>query len=61
MRERLVRITASGRWPFCAGLVLREGRVVRAAPILRYLVGADELRVMRWAKRNGMRLEVVDG
>ena len=60
MRETLICITASGPRPFCAGLILKEGRVVRAAPILRYLLGADELRVERWVRRNGLRLEVVD-
>ena len=57
MPETLVRITAYGSRSFCAGLILKEGRVVRAAPILRYLVGADELRVERWARKNGMKME----
>jgi len=27
--------------PFCAGLIAKDGRVVHAAPILRWMIGMD--------------------
>jgi len=38
---------------FCAGLVLENDLVIRAAPILRYMVGWRRERVMAYARRKG--------
>ena len=47
--ETLVRVTATGRKPFCAGLVVVNGRCTLTAPILRRpCLGktADQLRAL---------------
>jgi len=36
---------------FVAGVVHRDGRVVRAAPILRYMIGWDGQRVAAYCRR----------
>lgn len=41
---------------FCAGVVLDgRGIVVRAAPIIRYMIGWTEARVVRYARQRGWR------
>ena len=44
---------------FYCGVIVRHGRVIRAAPIVRYLTGWDRERVQRYAQRRGWRVEVV--
>ena len=46
----LIRIEAPH---FVAGIEARGGRVVRAAPILAYMLGWDGARVAQYAKRRG--------
>jgi hypothetical protein len=48
--EVAVQITAPH---FCAGVVARDGRVVAAAPIVRYMVGWDGRRVRDYCRRKG--------
>lgn len=50
----LVRITARH---FCAGLVVRDGRVVEAAPILRWTVGKLSADVREHGRRRGWKME----
>jgi len=42
---------------FIAGAVVREGRVVRAAPILGYVIGWPVERVIALARRRGWTIE----
>ena len=44
---------------FYCGVIVRNGRVSRAAPIVHYLMGWDRDRVQRYAQRRGWRVEVV--
>ena len=46
---------------FCAGLVVRDGRVVLAAPILGWAVGKPWVEVRAWAERQHARLTRVAG
>jgi hypothetical protein len=46
----LIRIEAPH---FVAGIEARDGRVVRTAPILAYMLGWDGARVAQYAKRRG--------
>jgi hypothetical protein len=46
----LIRIVAPH---FVAGIEARDGRVIRAAPILAYMLGWDGARVAQYAKRRG--------
>lgn len=36
---------------FCAGLELRENKVVNAAPILKYMMGWNEEKVISYCKK----------
>lgn len=38
---------------FCAGIVLRNGVVTKAAPILQYMLGWRGERVLIYARRRG--------
>jgi hypothetical protein len=49
-----VRITSNY---FCAGLVLRAGVVVAAAPILQYMLGWRGERVLIYARRRGWMVD----
>lgn len=53
---RLVRIVAPH---FVAGIVARNGRVVRAAPILGYMRGWDGAAVASYCDRKDWAWEVV--
>ena len=53
----LVRIEAPH---FVAGALLEDGRVVRAAPILRYVVGWDVVRLLEYAERKRWRASLSD-
>ena len=44
---------------FYCGVIMRNGRVIRTAPIVHYLKGWDRDRVQRYAQRRGWRVEVV--
>jgi len=46
----LVQITAPH---FCAGIVLRNGRVKETAPILRYMTGWAPVKVKAYCKKRG--------
>lgn len=52
----LVRVTAPH---FVAGLVMRDGRCVHAAPILRACVGKDATALREVFRRKGWRAGVV--
>lgn len=56
MSDVLVRITAPH---LVAGLQARDGRVVRAAPILRYMLGWDGSRLADYCERKGWTWEIV--
>ena len=44
---------------FTCGVIVRHGRVIRAAPIVHYLTGWDRDRVQRYARRRGWQVEEV--
>lgn len=48
--ESLLRIDAPR---FCCGVVLRGDRVIRAAPIVRYLLGWNARRLTRYGQEHG--------
>lgn len=50
--DQLVRISASY---FTAGVVVRDERVVRAAPILKYMLGWPRTRVLSYARAKGWK------
>lgn len=50
MREDLIIVTAPH---FVAGVCLRDDIVVRAAPILRYMIGWDFPRIEQYVARKG--------
>lgn len=52
----LVRITAPH---YCAGLEVEAGRVVRAAPILKWAVGKEWGSVQAYFRGKRYRVEVV--
>lgn len=54
----LIWVTA--RWA-TFGLVVREGRVVEAAPICRWALGEREGTVADWLRQRGARFERVPG
>jgi hypothetical protein len=56
MTETLVVIDAPN---FCAGLVARDGRVIEAAPILRYMKGWTGRRVADYCMAKGWRWKTV--
>jgi hypothetical protein len=42
----------------CAGIVARDGKVVEAAPIFRYMIGWDGRRVADYCYRKGWSWEI---
>lgn len=40
---------------FVAGIVIEDGKVVRAAPIVRYMLGWSEDRVREYVNRKGWK------
>lgn len=47
--EGLFQIISDDRKPlFCAGYIVRGGRVTEAAPIIRYMVGWNQARVLTY-------------
>lgn len=44
---------------FCAGLVIRDGVVVEAAPILRHTIGWRTYRLLSYYRGLGHRVEMV--
>jgi hypothetical protein len=58
--ETLVRVVATGRRPFCAGLVLVAGRCTVAAPILRRpCLGKTAAQLRALFAREGWRATIV--
>ena len=57
MKEILIRVTSPY---FCAGLVVRDGRIVEAAPILRKLLGMDGRTFKQYCIEYQLRFEVID-
>lgn len=55
--EVLLRITGPS---FVAGIVVRDRRIVEAAPVLRYMIGWDGRRFARYVIARRWRFEVVD-
>ena len=45
---------------FCAGAIERNGRLIYAAPILRWTVGKTLAEVQAYAKRKGWRVARVE-
>jgi hypothetical protein len=50
----MIRITAPH---FCAGVIVEYGRITRAAPILRYMVGWSVERAIAYARGKGWKVE----
>lgn len=44
---------------YVAGLVVDRGRIVQAAPILRWTVGRDMQRVQAYLTKRGYRVDLV--
>lgn len=44
---------------FYCGVIVRNSRVIKTAPIVHYLSGWDIDRVQRYARRRGWRVEAV--
>lgn len=44
---------------FVAGVVLRDGYVVRAADILHYMVGKRMSRVLAYSRNKGWKTEIL--
>lgn len=56
--ECLYRVSAPH---FVAGLLVRFGKVIRTAPILRYMHGWELLDALAYCRRKGWQWEQVDG
>lgn len=54
--ETLVSIEAPH---FCVGIVARDGKVIEAAPIVRYMKGWTGREVADYCRKKGWRWEVV--
>lgn len=50
MREQTLRVEAPH---FCAHAVFRNGRCVAAAPIIRWMMTADNGQIKRWLDHKG--------
>lgn len=57
-RSGLLRITSSY---FCAGVVLADGVAVRAAPIVRYMLGWSDSSVRRYCHNKGWQCALGPG
>jgi hypothetical protein len=53
----LYRVTSNY---FCAGLIMRNGKVVRAAPIIKYMKGWNIVRIRQYAARRNWTVERVE-
>lgn len=56
MTDTLIRVSAKH---FVAGLVARDGRVILAAPILRYAMGWDGRKLAEYCRVKGWTWERV--
>lgn len=56
MAGRLIQVTAPH---FCAGIVIKDGRCVDAAPILKWAIGKDWGYLTSYFRRKGWRFERV--
>lgn len=56
--EQLLQVTAPH---FCAAAIWRGGRCVAAAPILAWMVGADNGRIKRWLYHKGYQWHWIKG
>jgi hypothetical protein len=56
-RETLIHVDAPH---FCAGFVSRDGVVISAAPILKYLIGKRFVEAMAYLERKGWRASVFE-
>lgn len=45
---------------FCAGAELYDGKVVRAAPIIKYMKGWDIHRIKMYCKKKKWKLEIIN-
>jgi len=54
--EILVRIVAPH---FVAGLILRDGKVIRAAPILKWTVGKQQKWLSQYFKSKGWKATII--
>lgn len=59
MIEVLLQITAPPPDSFCAGLVARDGRVIEAAPRIRYMRGWRAPQVVRHCRQKGWQWEKI--
>ncbi len=63
MSEMLVQIIApnrQGRQGFAAGLVLQDRKVVRAAPILKHMIGWGFLGVLGYCRGRKWQVTIVE-
>jgi hypothetical protein len=56
MADVLVRVVSP--W-FVAGLIVRDDRCIRAAPILRHFIGLDAAAIRRIVAKDGWRASIV--
>jgi hypothetical protein len=59
MIDILAEIDAPGPKGFTCGIVLRDGVVIEAAPIVKYMRGWTRERVREYCKGKGWRVSVV--
>lgn len=61
--EMLVRVKSRGsvKTPFCAGMIYdtNQDKVVRAAPILKHLIGSNAARIRELQHANGWTVTIV--
>lgn len=57
-KDKLYRIVFPGNGPVC-GIVLRDGRVVEAAPVVRWLMGRTVAEFRAQARARGWQVEAL--
>jgi hypothetical protein len=57
MTEKLIRITSGY---FVCGIVCRDGIVVRAAPIVKYMKGWNGKRFVEYCNKKKFEFEVIN-
>lgn len=54
----LYRITSNY---FCAGFITKNGKALRAAPIIKWSVGKHTIEIRAYCKKRGWKLEKIKG
>lgn len=54
--QRLYRIQTDY---YTAGVITKSGRIIKAAPVLKWAIGKPITKLQRWAKKKGAKFEMV--